>query len=274
MRIALAIGTLFLFSNTSYADVILYGSEVFSNPNLTSIDKATGNSTFIGDVGSTREFNSLAISQDGSTLYSVGKPDLFGQYSLISIDSITATPTTIGTVTLPGETVITVTGLTIDESGQMFAMQNFTDSVLYKINQSNGAGTLVGDTGKSGFQSLASGDGKLWSFDGGGLGTDLGLVTIDKTTGAVTDVSGANGGGGLLIQGLTYADNGMLYGATLDNLYEIDPTNGAFQLIGGNFSDLRGMASHTAVPEPAAVFAAVFGMALFFRRRLSPEQTE
>jgi hypothetical protein len=121
-------------------------------------------------------------------------------------------------------------------------------AVLLAIDVEKGTTTVIGPTGQPGSVALAiTRDGKaaytiakaVKGFPPGVTGADAQLAKIDLATGAATLVGGPMGGN-LSVMGLTFAPNGVLYGAgdfdpsspTFNSLYTIDLTTGLATRVG------------------------------------------
>lgn len=88
----------------------------------------------------------------------------------------------------------------------------------------------------------------------------LGLVTIDVSSGVVNDVNSLVAGD--LLQSIAFSPSGALFGASLTQLYTIDPATGVQTPFGpGGFEGLRGIEFVPAVPEPGAMTLVGLGMA-------------
>lgn len=94
--------------------------------------------------------------------------------------------------------------------------------------------TIVGPTGFGTIQALALKDGTLYAWD-----LNLGLLTIDPTTGAATDLFPTTGAGGANLQWLAVRGDGALVGGN-QTLYSVDLTTGVAAVIAGGLPDLRG----------------------------------
>lgn len=193
------------------------------------IDSTTGAGSMIGPTGFTR-LNSMA--RDGSgTLYS------FSDSELINIDPTTGLGSFIGS-----STIVSVRGLAW-VGGTLYAAEDSGGGdLLYRVNPTTAAASLVGNIGFPGIQGLTNYQGALYGWDvGSGSGIGDGLIRIDTTTGAGTDVDPGTVGSGFEVQCLTQDGSGGLFGAS-NEMYRIDPATGATTLIGmGGYTDVRGM---------------------------------
>ena len=121
-------------------------------------------------------------------------------------------------------------------------------TVLLAIDVERGTTTVIGPTGQPGSAALAiTRNGKaaysvasaVTGFPAGINGANAHLAKIDLATGAATLVGGPMGGN-LSVMGLTFAPNGVLYGAgdfnpqspTFNSLYTIDLHTGLATRIG------------------------------------------
>ena len=226
-----------------------------SNSRLVRINQGTGVGNAVGNTGFTR-LNSLSSNSFG-VLYSAPNAGP----SLITIDLSTGAGTSGATINLG--VAPDIRGLAFSPGNVLFAANNtgpgglLNPDELYSINTSTGVGTLVGATGISGLQSLEfSSVGMLYGWD-----VDIGLVTINTTTGVASDVNPAIGGTAA-IQSIAFAPDGTLYGAC-NALFTIDVATGATTLVGsGGYSDVRGIEYVAAVPEPSTLALFVMGFAV------------
>lgn len=141
---------------------------------------------------------------------------------LYSINLTTGATTPIGS-TAP---FIGLTGLSFGPDGRLYGVDVLTDQ-LVTINTTTGAVTLVGNlminviSGGLTFDS----QGRLFYADENGL-----FVQINPATGQGTLL----GNNGQFITSLATSPGGVLYGfSNNDNLYTINPANGALTLVGG-----------------------------------------
>ena len=238
-----------------------------------SINETTGAGTLLGNSGF-GDTNSMARNSAG-ILYSATPS------SLITINPVTGAGTLASALSGFGAEGLSIRGLAFSSTNVLYAVNNggspgdtTTDDLLYTINASTGAMTLIGTMAFAGVQSLTfSSGGTLYGFDGGG-----GLITIDPLTAAATDVNLTIGASGNDIQTIAFSPGGTLYGGR-NNLFTIDLTTGASTLVGGGsggtFVDVRGMEFLAAggpvpVPEPgtlALLGIGVVGLAFCRRKR-------
>lgn len=177
------------------------------------IDLSTATVQPIGS-GSHTGLNSMARDLEGRFL-SVGTGGI-----LVSINPATGATTEIATLTAGGAAPV-VPSLAVSPLGTLYAINREFPDTLYTVNMSSGNMTKVGSVG-AGFtiQGLAfSPQGILYGWDIG-----QGLLTIDTTTGAATDVNPSLGAP-VGIQCLTFSPTGVLYGAQYA-LYTIDTATG------------------------------------------------
>lgn len=140
-----------------------------------------------------------------------------------------------------------------------------------RVTQSNGVPY-------SNFQSADyASDGTLYAwFSNGSAQAAQGLITIDPETGIGTDVSPAFDSNGANFQSIAFAPDGRLFAVTANtltssgvdsySLFGIDPSTGAFEVIGafGSDFDVRGIA---VIPTPSGLSAVGIGIAFTIRRR-------
>lgn len=204
------------------------------------VDPNTGQARVIGATG-VPSLNAMA-SHDG-VLYGAGPVQAPTPLNpappnqLVVVDPITAQ----ATVLFPN-LGIDIRALCSNEgTNELFAITNGSPDRLHRIDVTTGAVTLVGNTGFTGIQALdaAGGLGPLLGWD-----VNVGLVRIDRTTGAGTDVDTSLGTQGAAIQFLAAVQENStlrLLGGN-SSLYEVDRFTGVVTQIGagGNLADLRG----------------------------------
>lgn len=268
-KLAAALATVILVAAPVAGHAALVG--IGFGGSVYSINETTGAGTLLGSSGF-GDMNSMARNSAG-ILYSATHS------SLITINPVTGAGTLASTLSGFGAEGIDIRGLAFSSTGVLYAVNDggsLANDLLYTINASTGAMTLVGTMAFVGVLSLTfSSGGTLYGFDGGG-----GLITIDPLTAAATDVNPAIGGSINDIQTIAFSPGGTLYGGR-NNLFTIDLTTGARTLVGGGsggtFVDVRGMeflaaAGPVPVPEPgtlALLGIGVVGLAFCRRKRTS-----
>ena len=177
------------------------------------IDLSMGTTLPLGS-GSHTGLNSMARDPEGRLL-SVGTGGI-----LVSINPASGATTEIATLTAGGAVPV-VPSLAVSPLGTLYAINREFPDTLYTVDVNSGNMTRVGSVG-AGFtiQGLAfSPQGTLYGWDIG-----QGLVTIDTTTGAATDVN-PSVGAPVGLQCLAFSPAGVLYGAQYA-LYTIDTGTG------------------------------------------------
>jgi len=251
MRRWLAVVWLLVASGVTNATIV--GVEFGGN--VYSIDETTATATLLSA-------NSIGFSPGSMAKNSAGVLYTAGGQGAASLDTVN--PTT-GVIT-PGPmislgTAVSIRGMAFSSADVLYAINNpvplgFAPPYeLYTINTSTGVGTFVANVPAT-IQGLAvSPSGTLYGWDVlSGDPTGVGLVIINPTTGAVTDVNPAIGGNASQVQTLAFSPAGVLYGAR-SSLYTVDLTTGALTLIGAMTpaADLRGMEFPSALPPAPAV---------------------
>lgn len=188
-----------------------------------ALDSYTGTTTLIGP--GTAGQNAIARDDLGG-LWSTSR-DSSNVYSLTSIDPTTGAATVV-TTNFADLRAMASAGGTL-----LWGIENSSSDQLVSIDVTTSQKTVIGPTGFSTIQCLATLDGVLYAYD-----NNWGLLTIDPTTGAATDVNAALGGNGDM-QWLARRSDGRLVGGD-DSVYEIDPATGVDTLIGGSSLNLRG----------------------------------
>jgi len=123
----------------------------------------------------------------------------------------------------------------------LYVVKDGSPDTLYSVNISTGGSTLIGATGYNGIQGLTSAGGLLYAWEiGSGNCVGAGLITINTTTGAATDVNPANGNQICDVQTLCTSPGGAVY-AVQNSVYKVDTVSGLLTLVGaGGYADLRG----------------------------------
>jgi hypothetical protein len=202
----------------------------------------TGHGTLIGQCA-TGALNSLADRNGVYYSAAVSNPADNLTDKLVTVDGVDGHCTVVHAITFASEQA-SIRGLAFAGAG-LFAINNgggpgSIDGIdgLYKINQTTGRARLIGTTGMTGIQGLEFAYQTMYGWD-----VNVGLVTIDRTTGVATDVN-PSVGGSQDIQTLRQGPNGLLYGAR-DHLYKVDRVTGAITLVGSGdpdgYTDLRGI---------------------------------
>lgn len=110
------------------------------------------------------------------------------------------------------------------------------ESLLYTINTTTGATTLVGDTGFTGVGAMAFGTNgtTLYGVAGNANGSSPGhfLITINTITGAGTKVSNNQTGAGNIADIAVRSDGVLFATGGQGNLYTISTTTGVATLVG------------------------------------------
>jgi hypothetical protein len=225
-------------SGTASAQAVLYG--VGANGDLIRIDPATGAGTLIGNSGVGA--NGATEDNAGHILSGGGNAD-----QIISIDPATGAGSVFLNTT--GRPLgYGIRGMAVTPANVLYVVMSQADTTaidtLATIDLVSGAYTVIGPTGRTDIQALASSPaGVLYA-----VGTNLGgrLYQIDATTGAAAVVGGGSFGGD--DQALEFLPDGTAY-ACRANLRSVDPATGQTTLVGATgFADIRGMAMLNAAP--------------------------
>jgi hypothetical protein len=166
-----------------------YGHDVTVSPtgsvyavidqDLYSINKFTAAATHIGTFAA--EMQTLAFRGDG-TLFGAA----FDGF-LYTVNPLTGVETAVGSMGLPDGP----DNIRFDDLGNLYIMTATTNSALYLLNQSTGAGSFVGLSGQD--------DTSLGAFYGGVFlasnapGGAPQMLTVDRSTGLGTPGASANG---------------------------------------------------------------------------------
>jgi hypothetical protein len=206
------------------------------------VDSATGVGTPFGASG-TSSLNSLAYHPLNGNFYTVGGLATSTNAStLYTVNPSTGAATSTGVIL----GVSDVRGLAITPAGVCYAIINSTPDKLYTLNLANGAATLVGNTGSSSIQALASdASGALfgWAVSPSAAGV-ASLLSVNPLTGATAVIGNSTAS----IQALAFSPSGVLYGCNT-TLYTVDATTGATTPVGGGgLGDVRGIEFVNQVP--------------------------
>jgi len=195
------------------------------------IDPVLCKTIFIGETG-TSGLGSMSEYASGF-VYSVNWDG-----ELVTVDPFSGAATVLGALT--GITSPSIRGLSRGTGPNLLAIQSSvsaqdpaTDRV-YSIDPTTREATLIGDTHLGGLQSLTvASDGTLYSWDcGGNPYASFGLLTINPSTGAATDVDPSDTYDFKAeLQTLAFAPDGTLYGIGSGNVYTVDRATGDESLL-------------------------------------------
>jgi len=185
----------------------------------------------IGDTG-TSGLGSLA-KDSSQRLFSVNYSAV-----LVGVNPTTGAATPI--VNVVGLDYPSVRALTFAASGDLLAVtqnpaQWDEENHLYRINTSTGQASLVGAMKLIGIQGLATApDGRIFAWDMGGHPFwSAGLVLVNPSTGATTDINTSDNYDGLNgnpvkpdLQTLAFSPDGTLYGIGNGNVYVVNQSTG------------------------------------------------
>ncbi|MBS1722107.1 MAG: hypothetical protein JSS66_03760 [Armatimonadetes bacterium] len=197
-----------------------------------SIDMSSGTGVLVGNSGLAgtncmcRENDKWLTVDNTGTLY--------------KISSSTASPTLIHQLNLGGNT--DVRGICTDVNlGQYVVVDHAGSDQLWKIDTSNGVGTLVGDMGSTTIQGLAVGfNGRLYAYDVSTTNAG-GLREVNPLTGATADLDPTRPGQPGIQDICPNASLGLA--GARDSLFRLSAVNGFETLVGsGGYSDIRGLA--------------------------------
>lgn len=200
----------------------LYGGDYFSS-SLSFIDPASASSDYIGTIDTT---GPAAFAYDAETniLYVTDS----GTNDLFMVVPSTGETTFVGNTGLPlmhGAAIDPSTGVLYVTSQDAYNTTN-----LYSIDKTSGLATFVGDIGYEWVSGL--------DFDPT-TGLLYGAIGGPEPTGSIMTISTATGQGTVIaptmrFAGISFTEDGQLIGVEnwSDMLYEIDPEDGAYSLIG------------------------------------------
>ncbi len=194
-----------------------------------TLDSRTGAGQALGPTGRTGH-NCMARS--GRQLYTVEQvgSGATAQRFLNTIDDETGQAFRSVSITRD------LRGLASGSQAELMAIaDNGTNDQLVRVSVLNGTITVIGSTGFAAVQGLTLHNGTFYGWD-----LNAGLIRIDFTTGAATDVNPTVGTNGATIQFLTTMSDGRVVGGQ-SALYAIDVATGVPVHRGsGAYSDLRG----------------------------------
>lgn len=200
---------------------------------LAVVNSGTGRSASVTrfGMGAVRNVAGLARHPSTGTIYGVD-PSLG---LLVTLDPATGKSTGVG------PTSVTMNGLAWH--GGTNTLYATDADQFYRIDPSSGGSTRIGPLGFTGVRGLAYHVplSTLFGLDG----TTNQLISIDPATGAGT-VVGALGSTGL--RGFTFdAPSGLLYAASISDLFTVNPATGAATLVGSHLSNsVFGLVSGTS----------------------------
>ncbi len=159
-------------------------SASYRGSNIFIVDPSNGGLTRIGSPG----FPVFIFGGTNSALYAL-------DYSmrLHSIDAITGASSLIGATGVPGGVGTSVISLSNNSS----SLYLISDVNLYILDTLTGIGTLIGSTGGPRVGAMTEIDGQLYGGVNRQAGFQMGIATLDTTTGRATmtgAVSGTNDG--------------------------------------------------------------------------------
>ena len=249
----------------------LYG--VTFGDELITINPSTGTGTVVGNLSTSFYSFDLAAYNNSLLTFDPIVSLSFQEISPANAQTIGSVSVGFGPLAGKGSFVVLSNG-----TGFLDARTNgVTNNDLYSFNLAAGTSSLIQGNGSILFDGLAlSSGGTLFGMDRGGDS----LYSINTTTGAPTLI-GLTGipqpSPAYVLGGLTFDQNGNLYAALSDdqnnnNLYSIDPANGAATLIGpiGSGMTVSGIAFLSTVsasgasptPEPAGALLTGTGLLL------------
>ncbi len=252
----------------------LYGITFFTNQ-LITFDTSDGSTTLVGPLGAS--VAPFGIANRFDLLYTYDSV----QDQIRTIDpasgSLLGSPIdiSIGNLTGEGDLAFRADGLGFLTSA-FDATGAFAPS-LYTFDLNSGTSARIGTTAIAGEGAVTidglsfSRDGTLYALANG----DGRLFTLNESTGLLTVVGELGVAQNSFFAGLTFGPDDVLYGAIDDQLFTINPSNGAATLVdlsgfGSSFGSVSGLA-FAPIPEPSAtvwaMIAATFCLANRRRHR-------
>jgi hypothetical protein len=212
-------------------------ASVFDNGKLLHIDTTTGAGHMIG-IG---PVGLVGLAAQPGRLFGLGVPD-----QLIEFDP---TDGSVLAITTPGIELGDEGAMTFDSSGTGFAVRGTsTPSELWSFDPSGGSPVQLNADLSDSFDGLAFNS----NDDLFGLSQSLVLFDVDSGGGAPVSI-GPTGLSGSGVAGLSFSDQGTLFGAIGNELYSIDTGNGSSTSIGTIEVDsfgASGISGLAYVPEP------------------------
>ncbi|MDI1276048.1 hypothetical protein [Methylobacter sp.] len=212
------------------------------NSTIYTLDNVTGDASLLLTVN----FDLVDIAAYGETLYAITS-DQF-----LTIDLKTGTCDVVGSLGIEDKGA----KLAVASNGTIYciATPSGCGTGLYTINQSTGAGTLIGVLGANpagganipsfgmAFDANDNLFGALTSYNANSGQTSVSLMTVNPSTGQAQPLNSSIGFNSLA--GMAFYDN-SLYGVTADGkLISINVASGAGSLIGDDNIDFRGMTAY------------------------------
>ncbi len=170
-------------------DDTIYGAS-YRGSSIYTIDTSNGGLTLLGSPG----FTVFVFGGTNSALYAL---DL--SMNLHSIDPITGASSLIGATGVPGRLGTSVISLSSDA----LELYLISDVNLYILDTLTGAGTLIGSTGGPRIGAMAEIDGQLYGGVNNQMGFQMGISTLDTTTGHATITSNVSGTSDRFFYGMT-----------------------------------------------------------------------
>jgi len=212
------------------------------NSTIYALDNVTGSVSLLLTVN----FDLVDIAAYGETLYGITSE----QFLTIDLEK--------GTCDVVGSLGIEDKGakLAVASNGTIYCIATPSGGAtgLYTINQSTGAGTLIGVLGANpagganipsfgmAFDANDNLFGALTSYNANSGQTSVSLMTVNPSTGQAQPLNSSIGFNSLT--GMAFYDN-SLYGVTADGkLISINVASGAGSLIGDDNIDFRGMTAY------------------------------
>lgn len=211
------------------------------------VNTSTGAATMVGSLGFG---NVYSLARGPTGLFTVESDTAQAMLRIIAIDPLTGTGTAGASLS---SNTLNFRGFAISDAGVAFGLENISND-LYSIDLVTGVAAAIGDSGANEVQALDfTSDGTLYGWNAvNGLALNAGLVTLNTTTGASTDVSALNGGTTSAASALATAPGETsLYLATGTELFSVARATGAFTLIGAHGIGTGGPTGLEVIDLPA-----------------------